>query len=889
VWRLAMAPMLNEEDGNDPYKAVHPQTLAGARSDRGAAKRESGSFDWEDTTLLTYPDGPTQPAPVGNLAQFRYAYFGDASGIPAPELTYTFYNRVPAGQPGSFPLLQPGGYAVLGPRLVTYLGSCNTTGNPLLWDTTLGISGYSNQRLALDDPSTGAYEFGVYDTSNTVTTRAPGAGGNIRNVLSIVADYQANPFSGGANWGNNRLWTSGLNITEPLLNAPGTNYYPEPMDPANLMTPMLPPDAGFYDDPDPTLALNDGTGFKNTPVEGDSAANAGRPIYENSMQNTGTYEDVSSIYLQRLANPNLPWNPLPSDPVFGVNGQFPSFNGALMINPYITVDWASLDVTVLAGDENTDRQGSDNMAIDPDDPDPTNTPPGMAFRSRQRAFLQGYGPYTTGSQSIWSPVTANTAGTGIYAATGPNAGAPGNPYFNYDLSNDLDNAYTAADRHTFGYLNSALGYPAAPTGPLPPPPNVQPYLGEPVADDGAGNVLPAPFPWLTYANRPFANPYELLMVPASSPSRLGMEITPGLLSLDTNAMPATVWGPNPNAYDITNPQSLRMPFGHLLNFFHTEDTGPKPDVPSVPMPAAGARPAMSPHFNRLLDYVEVPSPYIGAERWFNPATGHFDNAGLYRPPFNKISRFRDAGRMNINTIFDDQILISAMGHFPGLDTTGPGSFSDKVFRSRQGYGYGTPGSLFTLDPNFPTFFANPFRPLDSADLMPDIPFSVQSMRRNGQGGRSMPIEATFLRSDPDPAVPTVRNRLFDQIADSSLGNAPPGVYQQIYRNTERNPYFRYQVLQKLGNTFSTTSNCFAVWMTMGYFEVEENRFTTGGPIIVDAAHPDGLRLGQEIGADSGEIVRHRAFYIIDRSIPVGHVPGQKLNSENCILLQRMIE
>jgi hypothetical protein len=237
--------------------------------------------------------------------------------------------------------------------------------------------------------------------------------------------------------------------------------------------------------------------------------------------------------------------------------------------------------------------------------------------------------------------------------------------------------------------------------------------------------------------------------------------------------------------------------------------------------------------------------------------------------------------MNINTIYDDQILISAMGHFPGKVDPGnvSGSFVDKLFRSRQGYG-GLGFAHFAMDPGFPTIFGNPFRPLDAADLMPDVPLNRFSMRKNGLvvpppppgEQRGMPIEATFLRSDPD--VGPNRVPLFDQQATA----AP----KDTNHNTQRNSYFRYQVMQKLGNTFSTTSNCFAVWMTIGYFEVEDNT-------RVDAAHPDGLRLGQEIGADSGEIVRHRAFYIIDRSIPVGHVPGQKLNAENCILLRRMIE
>jgi hypothetical protein len=102
-----------------------------------------------------------------------------------------------------------------------------------------------------------------------------------------------------------------------------------------------------------------------------------------------------------------------------------------------------------------------------------------------------------------------------------------------------------------------------------------------------------------------------------------------------------------------------------------------------------------------------------------------------------------------------------------------------------------------------------------------------------------------------------------------------------HNNTERNPYFRYKGYQKIGNVFSTTSNVFAVWMTVGYFEVDT--------VPPSAAHPDGFVLGQEVGADAGEVTRHRSFYIIDRSVPVGFIPGQKLNTDDCILLRRQIE
>ena len=56
-----------------------------------------------------------------------------------------------------------------------------------------------------------------------------------------------------------------------------------------------------------------------------------------------------------------------------------------------------------------------------------------------------------------------------------------------------------------------------------------------------------------------------------------------------------------------------------------------------------------------------------------------------------------------------------------------------------------------------------------------------------------------------------------------------------------------------------------------------------------AAHADGYQLGAELGSDTGEIVRHRAFYIIDRSIPVGYERGQNHNVNRAILLKRFIE
>ena len=50
-----------------------------------------------------------------------------------------------------------------------------------------------------------------------------------------------------------------------------------------------------------------------------------------------------------------------------------------------------------------------------------------------------------------------------------------------------------------------------------------------------------------------------------------------------------------------------------------------------------------------------------------------------------------------------------------------------------------------------------------------------------------------------------------------------------------------------------------------------------------------IRLGREIGLDTGENQRHRGFYIVDRTRPVAFKPGEDLNVDDAVLLRRRIE
>ncbi len=94
-----------------------------------------------------------------------------------------------------------------------------------------------------------------------------------------------------------------------------------------------------------------------------------------------------------------------------------------------------------------------------------------------------------------------------------------------------------------------------------------------------------------------------------------------------------------------------------------------------------------------------------------------------------------------------------------------------------------------------------------------------------------------------------------------------------YADPQRNPFFRYREMMRLSNLATPRSNVFAVWMTVGFFVIEPH-----------PARPNFTALGAEYGLDTGQNVRFKSFWIIDRSIPVGFRPGTPLNSRDAVLL-----
>jgi hypothetical protein len=420
-----------------------------------------------------------------------------------------------------------------------------------------------------------------------------------------------------------------------------------------------------------------------------------------------------------------------------------------------------------------------------------------------------------------------------------------------------DAALTQAEfHHTFGYLNAQF-----------------PFL-----DAANGNGDPAdPFPWFPWQNRPLISSFELLQIPRTSSSQLLKLFLPASA---TGLSPYVVFS-DPAAALTATPEQ----FAHLMSFMLGQDPGVVnyEDIWKL---------------HRLFEYVEVPQRFSDSATYLDPAVFWQGTNHKFYPPYNCIPNLdRVPGKVNLNTIVSRNVWDGISG--PN-DATVPNEPVDELWtnfiESRRGYKpnaaeisqnywYRINPTSEADAPKLPTRFTNPFRSFAGYYLVPDAEDQQGNTLQDAVGSE---VGATMLRealdADKGPAL---------------RFNAPDF-------NTDANPYFRYLQLTRLGNLATTQSNVYAVWITLGYFEVEpvepweqHNNDTDadGNPIdalgLTQAEHakvyPGGVTLGKEIGGDTGQIKRERSFYIIDRSIPVGFKRGKNLNVEDTILLKRRIE
>ena len=511
------------------------------------------------------------------------------------------------------------------------------------------------------------------------------------------------------------------------------------------------------------------------------------PLVVDGKLATGTYQNYKTLILQRVADPTRNYDE----------------NN----NPYITVDWLPIDITVFNGDDRPPGQsGEFDEGMDPwdkDDPNankpmPTNPNMGPRQRGQLTSYKQGQptpGNYTDNTNyHLWTPVSAQL-GSANPAAKNMNA------IFAFEVDRG-----SGTPAQTLGYLNASYGDPM-------PAANVNSayYFGAPQR----------PFPNLSWNNRPYLNPYEVMLVPASSAGRLYMEYgTPYVTGEDYNGV--TV-GANP-------------PFGHLLNFFASSN---------------------GTNYHLILDWLTTGSPFKGTETWFTATNSqNFNAAGInkFRFPFNYVHGYREPGKININTISDPRVWDAVMSNW-GAGGAGYGCTFAELVQSRRD----SAGNQLDPSGSQPSYWGNPFRVASAAGLLPlglNQPTNYVGLLRHHPTNNDQPL---FGAS----------NSMIGQTAGND------------YRDPARHRLMAVENIERLSNLVTTRSDVYAIWVTVGYFEVT--------PVTPSATNPDGYQIGAELGTDTGEIKRHRGFGIYDRSIPVGYERGMNHNVEKGFLIKKLLE
>ena len=823
-----------------------------------------------------------------------------------------FYNRTPNR------FLAPGQIMVVGPRPDTPIGTAyySTAGvraidddgvpqvNPDEFAAQQFVS-LSTESVIIRDRTTGNPVSPTYDSNGGAVNNA-----SARPILSVVA--QSNPPTV---WNDpdTRDRTIGLNISEPYevtaaaVAADPTlvarNYYREPTERLSDRT-----NGGFVYGWDTWHNFDSGNGqLPDEPFD----SLPGSELFDTLNilgQQTGTHLHYKTAYLQRLADPTRPFHP--------------------QDNPYISVDYITLDLTVFNGSQDNNDSGTDAMGMaiwpDPADEDPYVNPPLERFGSRYKTGMPIHMDIMTTtaanppanlthSVSTFAPDDTAAQLPGVLPPPPPNSALD---YFFVELNVGVDVNVDPTRRQfhstSLGWTNQSYGRRWQQTGGATA--LMTPFVGLPI-DPWLSNV--------TWLNRNFVSPEELMWVPTSAPGRLGFEFATASVEAGFPAAPPdpyddTTNGAFPSAPDQQRRVDFNQRFTHLFNYFSGKSNS-----------FTGAN--ASPNLWRLLEWVEVPppfdadvdfispeldvlttvensalppafvyptflnaaapnayldgdprtwtfaSPLPASSRTYNVNSGTWGPAPIpgsgrtngfwtnhvsvdpFRPPFCFQDKTFRNGLINLNTIKNLQVYRALMHGFSN-DTernAATGAFQTEFLDSRRGYALPLPalplGSpIVRLRPNLneatPTQLDGVFKPSNSSDVRPQI---------SGLAARE-PLATTRLR--PDPATPT--KPLFQR---PSPGVEPLSQERSVVHN---------QLGQtRLANLASEQSNVFAVWVTVGLFEV------------------DGTTLGvrQELGSDTGNVRRAKGFFIIDRSVPAMYRPGEVNNAMNTVQLYRVID
>jgi hypothetical protein len=828
-------------------------------------------------------------APGATLAGGSYMVIGPRSQTNFGSLThnqFTGYNYTTPSAPGT-----------LGQLLATDMAV--PANRPVLSPSyqRIDLSGGSNTYMLNNELVNSSWTPRIKTPETMICSTTAPAGWDVAFPGAV-----GGPFAG--------LGAVGINISYPRPNATPAYWAPARAPTTQLNTADLagtradstpgfgtattPPDS-WMDVSTPTATLPDTPYDMINPLMTTTGA---LPATDDLLKETRTLPNVRAAYLQRLADPEFAYDPV--------------------TNPYITVDWMSIDLTIFNGEA---------PRVSPVVPA---APVQMQSRYKDGGLALSTDLAPNHGISYYSPMTApvRTTPTQLGLPTTimvPGIGTPVDPtsYCMIQLGFDRPSyvgAGVGSSATTLGYCN--VGYPStAPTTPAMT--SIQMDIATFGDFDGFGPPLtnPVPLPALypyqgaparianvTWFNRPFASPYEIMMVPLTSPGQFGLNYS-AYTSVQNREnsgfipsyQTSNAWSTNLPAVDpaglssywgkpagIAASETRLADWPLLLEFLETQPgfVDANYHYDRVTINNLGTANALSTRFlnSFIPDGYTLPQGGNGTPDNSDPSTVRGPSL---LAPFNMKPSFIAAGKVNLNTISFDSSghsrTLRALEYnyktdirYDQFDT----AFETSFEQSRRGYDSGTipPNNFFganihpDMHPDFPTRMVGAFRPAMSSNLAPTLSNPVANDKMRSK----FSVESTLLRSaivDANTETAAVRQgkaantELLFQATDNFAGGTDSDPDSQIQKNN----FLRMQRAMRLPNLVTNQSNVFAVWVTVSLFEYD--------PI---------KGYGNEYVGDNGLPKRERQFFIVDRTIPVGFKQGEDLNVERTILLQRIL-
>lgn len=547
----------------------------------------------------------------------------------------------------------------------------------------------------------------------------------------------------------------------------------------------------------------------------------GNPTTSLGLRDNALHGGVRRLKLQRLANPLLPWNPEVGDP---------AHSAGLEVNPYLTIDILGADVVAfngLSADPEFDStlgasldslllqtfERSTNQNGPPNGPDPEANNLVLLWRQDRDGYTENPNRMIANAGTV--------------------------PFLYPPFTGTTDEHYLSQN------LVNSLG---------------EPDLGYRQDETLIGNA-PKVYPWLSWNNRPYVSHLELVNVPFSNNEDMLQRF--GLHNVTT-----------PDEFQSSNVNRIAGAFNHLPDFLADDYSRPG-DLAAPPMSLLHGVPGL----HRLFEFVEVPSRFVGTQLEMNPQafsvsapqlggpwnSSHPEWARQYfYPPYTFLAGYREPGKINLNTIWDERVWTGLFGDYnniarplteweAGLQT--PSGWYDVFDYSRL-----APNVATTERDKWPTEYPGLFRSPEKSNYVPSLvtglglPPTDALVLGSAQVGLTRGVAPTDPMGTRNPA---------NNLPLLDFRRTSP-----VHFNPDRNASFRYDQRQRLGNLTTQRSSVFAVWVTVGFFEVDEQ----DRPV----EEPDVSR-------------RQRGFWLIDRSIPVAFEPGKDHNVERVILTSSIIE